>query len=376
MNTSKHIFMHKLFKALADSIIKTFIPLYIFKQTGNLNLAVAYLIAQSFFTLLTMSFLKKVLEHQTVFCVIIHCIPIILAQSLLAFFDLSLTNILITALLMAVAQTLYSIPFNLIFTYCDKKTNVSGFQIASNLGSLIFTLISGFSIAKIQGSFAYLCLISAILYIISAASMFCIRKELKQYSFTKPEVKPKNKKTYLLYNLFHIGFGCFQIIIDYIVPLYLYANNLSFEAVTIIIALVKVVRILVAYFVKFFKPNKIYVASSLVALISFIISCVMIMHIKNVIVLYVLSCLVEITFPIFFIPMYKLFCNQLKDDNFVYQGTFERDMYIFSCRPLTFASFFLCHSFLPCFILGTGFTFLMQTSTMFICKNQTKKPSD
>ena len=370
MNASKQIFLHKLFKALADSIIKVFIPLYILKQSGNINLSIAYLIAQAIFTLLTMTALKKVLEHHTVLCVILHALPIILAQSILSFFALNLMTILFVAFLMASAQTLYSIPFNLIFTYCDKNTNVSAFQIASNLGSLIFTLISGFTIAKIQGSFVYLSLISSCLYIASAIPMFLARKQLKACTPQNPETKPENKKQYLLFNLFHVGFGCFQIIIDYLIPLYLYANNLSFEAVTTVIALVKIVRILIVYLAKHFKPNKTYMCAMGVSLAVFVASCILILTIKNNLVLYILSCLIEITFPMFFVPMYKVFCNQIKQDNFVKKATFERDMYIFSCRPITFASFFIGNSFITCICVGIAFSVLMQTSATLICKNK------
>ena len=59
MKKDNLIFIHKLLKAIADSIIKLFLPLYILKQTNDINLAMLYLIIYSSCVMLTMFILKK-----------------------------------------------------------------------------------------------------------------------------------------------------------------------------------------------------------------------------------------------------------------------------------------------------------------------------
>ena len=90
----------------------------------------------------------------------VHFIPIIVTMGLFSFLQIDITLVIIAAILMSFSQTLYSIPLNLIFTFGDKKTNVGKFQIASNLGKLTFTLISGYLLSStIRNSFLILSIV-------------------------------------------------------------------------------------------------------------------------------------------------------------------------------------------------------------------------
>ena len=193
MNNTNRIFLHKLFKAIADSIIKIFIPLYLLKTTGSVELSIAYLIGQSFFTFALMFLTKKLLLKHGLLCMVLHCIPIILTQALFSFCKINLMIVLICSFLMAAAQTLYSIPLNILFASTDKSVNVAKFQISTNIGKLIFILISGLLLSKIPDSFLYLSLLSSLFYI------FCIVPILTNYKEIKTEIENnaviiKNKK--------------------------------------------------------------------------------------------------------------------------------------------------------------------------------------
>ena len=154
MKKDNLIFIHKLLKAIADSIIKLFLPLYILKQTNDINLAMLYLIIYSSCVMLTMFILKTIIQKFGVFAIMVHFIPIIVTMGLFSFLQIDITLVIIAAILMSFSQTLYSIPLNLIFTFGDKKTNVGKFQIASNIGKLTFTLISGYLLSStIRNSF-------------------------------------------------------------------------------------------------------------------------------------------------------------------------------------------------------------------------------
>ena len=85
MDNTNRIFLHKVFKAIADSIIKIFIPLYILKATNNIHLSIIYIGIYSLFVFILQISLKKLYQKHNILCIIIHCIPIIATQIILSF---------------------------------------------------------------------------------------------------------------------------------------------------------------------------------------------------------------------------------------------------------------------------------------------------
>ena len=135
------IFLHKLFKALGDSTIKIFIPLFILKNTNEIGLSFLYLLTYSASTFLLMFLLKKMIQKFGVICIILHVIPIIITQFILSTISINFYVVLVCGILAGITQTLYSIPLNLLFAFGDKSTNVAKFQVASNVGKLIFVSV-------------------------------------------------------------------------------------------------------------------------------------------------------------------------------------------------------------------------------------------
>ena len=133
MKNQNNIFIHKLLKSIADSIIIVFIPLYVLKTTNDFRLSMAYLIIFSLFVLFFMFVLKKLIQKYGVLAMILHFIPIIITEYILSFATIDIWIIIICAGLMGLSQALYSIPLNLVFTFGDKKTNVGLFMIATNI---------------------------------------------------------------------------------------------------------------------------------------------------------------------------------------------------------------------------------------------------
>ena len=360
------IFLHKLFKAIADSIIKLFIPLYIVKQTGNVNLSLYYLTIYSLFVFVLMVILKKFIQKYGVIAIILHFIPIVATEAILSFCEINYLFVTISALLMALTQTLYSIPLNLIFSFGDKKVNVAKFQISTNVGKLIFTLISGYVLSStIKNSFLILSIASTIMYII------CIIPIISSYGVLIEKYNASNKSsgTQLsknkLFTIFHISFGCFQTTIDNVVPIFLYVNQLSFKAITTLIALIELLKIfanyLAKYLVKIDKRNvSCYISASM-----YFLSLVGIIFIKNNIVLYILSCVCSICFPLTFVPMFKLFCEKIREENCtIYQMT-KRDLDIFSLRPVYYGAYFLGIGFYSYFVFG-----MISVITMAVCETK------
>ena len=361
MDKLSKIFFHKLFTAIADSIIKVFIPLYILKMTGRIELAIIYLMVESFLVIVGMLALKKILCSHGLLCIILHCIPIIVANMLLSICVIDIVIVLICALCIATAQTLYSIPLNILFASIDKNANVSKFQIATNVGKIFFILLSGTLIARIPDSFLFLSILASAFYIVSIIPLISTYSSLKVHTRVKREVEAP--KLSIWHRLFHVTFSTFQITIETVIPLYLYMNNLSFEAVSSIIAIIELLKVFANILGSYFIKTGHYKTSCTISTLIFTISFILIVIIKNPIVLYILSCIIAVSFPLCFVPMFHLFCDKINLNKSLNRDMIDRDIDIFSIRPVFYGSFFISWSFVPCIVLG-----FVGVATQYVCQ--------
>jgi len=374
MKNQNSIFIHKLLKSIADSIIIVFIPLYVLKTTNDFRLSMAYLIIFSLFVLFFMFVLKKLIQKYGVLAMILHFIPIIITEYILSFATIDIWIIIICAGLMGLSQALYSIPLNLVFTFGDKKTNVGLFMIATNIGKIIFTLVSGFILSsEIKNSFLILSIASTSFYILSIFPILFAYKELKN---NYDNTKNNNSETVKLnpwFIIFHIAFGLFQPIMDNIVPLYLYMNDLSFQAVTIFIVVVEVLKVLANMISQIAVRHKksIYLVS--ISFILFFTSIISIIFVKNNVVLYILSTTASVSFPFTFVPMFGLYCNYLRKNNNVIQGITRRDFDIFSLRAPMYALSYIGFALLPCLILGVAIVPIMLLSEIKLIRSESNE---
>ena len=354
MKKDNLIFIHRLIKAFSDSIIIVFIPLYILKQTNDINLAMLYLITYSLFVIFLMFILKKFIQKYGVIAIMLHFIPIIIGEAILSFVPISIISIICVSFFLALNQALYSIPLNLIFTFGDKNKNVGKFQIATNIGKLIFTLISGIILSsEIKNSFLILSITSAIFYIFCVFPLFFAYKELKdKYNCVKNNSKNFTNKINPWFTIFHISFGLFQPIMDNIVPLFLYINNLSFQAVTYMIVLVEFLKIVINYISQWLVIHKLEKLCVTIGFLVFMVSLVGMVTIKNSIILYILCCTCSISFPLTFVPMFKIYCNYLCENNMEFHGITVRDFDIFSLRGALYGVSFLPIGIVSCFVVG------------------------
>lgn len=374
MKNQNNIFIHKLLKSIADSIIIVFIPLYVLKTTNDFRLSMAYLIIYSLFVLFFMFVLKKLIQKYGVLAMILHFIPIIITEYILSFATINIWIIIICAGLMGLSQALYSIPLNLVFTFGDKKTNVGLFMIATNIGKIIFTLVSGFILSsEIKNSFLILSIASTSFYILSIFPILFAYKELKN---NYDNTKNNNSETVKLnpwFIIFHISFGLFQPIMDNIVPLYLYMNDLSFQAVTIFIVVVEVLKVLANMISQIAVRHKksIYLVS--ISFVLFFASIISIIFVKNNIALYILSTTASVSFPFTFVPMFGLYCNYLRKNNNVIQGITRRDFDIFSLRAPMYALSYIGFALLPCLILGVVTVPIMLLSEIKLLRSESNE---
>ena len=369
MDKSNLIFIHKLLKAIADAIIIVFIPLYILRETNDFKLSISYLIFFSLFVIFFMLILKHVIQRYGVICIMIHFIPIVIAEALLSFLEINIITIIFVSLLMGLQQALYSVSINILFAYSDKNNNVGKFMIAQNIGKLIFILASGLILSRIENSFLFLSIASTIFYIACMFPIIFAYKDLKN-NYDNIDKTKKNIKLNKWFVIFHITFGLFQPIMDNIVPLYLFMNDLSFEAVTIFIVLIELFKIIINYISQFLVKKNKSIICIILSFILFMASIIIILFVKDKIVLYIFSTICALSFPLTFVPMFSIYCEYLKKNDDIFHGMTERDFEIFSFRAPMYLLSYIGFMLYPILIFGLAVVPLMFISELKLIKNK------
>ena len=164
------------------------------------------------------------------------------------------------------------------------------------------------------------------------------------------------------FRLYHISFSLFQTTIDSLIPIYLFVNNLSFDAITIIIAVVEVFKILANLIAKNLVNKKLFKLSCIISSIIFTASLICLLLFKNTTILYIFSSIIAISFPMSFVPLFYIFCRQSPDQSSTVTDMTLRDIDIFAPRPLYYGLYFV-GGFLTPILLG-----VTSSITMLICQ--------
>lgn len=372
-NKTNLIFIHKLLKAFADSMLSFFIPLIVLKQSGEVSYMMLYLILHYALVMVLNLVLKKFLQKYGIVAMILHIVPIIALQFVVSFCPMTLWITVLVSVLSAFYKALYSVPLNLLFVFSDKEANVAKFEIATNIGKIIFIVLSGYVLgASTLNSTLILTIVGTVFYILSIIPVMYGYKMLKD-TYTEIAKKPTecNKKGYMSFNIFHMAFSLFQLTIDTVLPIYLFMNNLTFEAVSIIIAGIEFCKIISNLFAKWLQKRGHSIISVIISVVIFLVTTVLIITIKNAIVLYICSCLISISFPLIFVPCFNAFCKKVTADSNQFDGMLYRDVYIYLPRPFLFLPYLICPNFIVQFVIGMICTVTMGASAgKFLTKNK------
>lgn len=339
-------------------------------------LTMFYLVSYGLITAVLNIVLKKFLQRHGVIGIILHSIPIIAFQFLLTL-EITWWVCLLVAFLAAVAQALYSVPLNLLFSFTDKEVNVAKFQIPTNIGKLVFIILSGYVIgSSLNNSVLVLAIVGTVLYIASSIPLIYGYKLIKE-SYDKIANNPPvvDKKSYHAFNLFHIAFSVFQSVLDYILPLYLYMENLAFESVAIVMALIELCKIGSNMFANFLVKKNREVLSVVISSICMIVGVIVIMIVKVPVVLYVCSCVIAVSFPLLFVPMFAAYVKKLTKDNNQFDGMTSRDIYIMFAKEILFLPYLVVPSFLGQFVIGIGAAALISVCATKILVDKKNKNS-
>ena len=115
------LFLHKLLKAVGDSIVKVFIPLIIFRACNNMYLVILFACLHYFLSGVLNIVLRRFLQRKGVIAIFLSIAPIIAIQFVLAFCPMVWYVVVLLAVLNALNQVLYSVPINLLFAFNSIK---------------------------------------------------------------------------------------------------------------------------------------------------------------------------------------------------------------------------------------------------------------
>ena len=95
--------------------------------------------------------------------------------------------------------------------------------------------------------------------------------------------------------------------------------------------------------------------------------------VRNNIALYILSTLSSISFPLTFVPMFRLYCSYLRETQNIFSGITRRDIEIFSFRPSLYSLGFIGFGLYPSLILGIVIVPVMLYSEIKLLKFDKEK---
>ena len=308
--------------------------------------------------------LKKFLQKYGIIAMILHAFPIIAVQFLITT-QITWWLCLIIAVLGAAGQTLYSVPLNILFAFTDKDVNVAKFQISTNVGKLVFIVLSGFVIGSgLKNSILFLAIAGTVLYLASIVPIVYGYNLLKDAYEKVAKHPPKiERKTYRMFNFYHIAFSLVQGVLDTVVPVYLYIENLAFESVAIVMALIEVCKIGSNLLAKFMVKHNKSVFSVWISSACLTVGSVLMMIVKDALVLYICSCIIAVSFPLMFVPMFSAFVKKVAAENNQFDGMSYRDVYIAMSRGIMFVPFFVIPSLIAQFLIGIGGTIAVSFSS-------------
>lgn len=350
------LFWHRLLRGIANSAIELFIPLIIYTKTNNIYFALLFSLAQAVFATLGFLFGRKGIRKFPVFFIILSLVPTVVSYFLLNV-EINLFMVLLLGALGGVSWVFYYGAVNLVFAVMDEKTDSAKFDAGSNLGKILFTILSAYVLGSVKNSLIFVVIFSCVLHIVS---IFPLLVNYKQFKNIIGDI-PKNNQLEVVkdtkwYNLYHLTMGAFSFFAETFLPLYLAINGLSFSAVGIFMAAGQVLRIVGCYCAKFMQVKKWDIVWIVVCALLFLCPVIVIMFSKNNVVIYIMNLLITLSFSSIHTLLFNWFCKNQKRNDFVYDSMYYRDVFQNSGRIIAIGFFSLIIA--SAFWIGIGTSIL------------------
>ncbi len=135
-------------------------------------------------------------------------------------------------------------------------------------------------------------------------------------------------------------------------PLYLYTEKLTFEAVAIVKELIEVCKIGANLLAKHIVKKGGAIISCIISVVCLIVGSIIMIVVKNAVVLYICSCIIAVSFPLLFVPMFGAFVKKVAQDQYQFDGMSYRDVYIFLGKDIAFLPYFIFPNLIGQFVVG------------------------
>lgn len=352
MKNSSYLFLHRIFKGIADSTIKIFIPLLIYQATGNIVLSFVFCFVDYALTGVLFLCFRKFIQKFSILSIILHIFPIIIAEFVLLF-NLNLWLIFALAILDAVSSTLYYGALNLIFGYLDSNANAAKFEAGQYVGLIIFSILSAYVLGELQNSIIFVVIASVFLYVVSIIPLCFKYKQLKQDLSNLPKTNFKTLfKDNLKFSLFHFFNGALVVISETVFPLYLYIKGIAFSSIGLLVALQYLVNILGGFLSRYLVSKNLTKWINVICIFLYVSSLIVIMLVNQMYVAYLFVLIFSISHQMMFVTMFNKFTIDQMKKNYFHDSIFYRDLYINSGRALMSVGYLLLPAF-P-FLFGMG----------------------
>lgn len=369
-NISKYLSIHSLFKSISNTFISLFMPLVILNELGY-KIAITYVMILSASVLLGLIVFYRIIIRNPVLAICIHIFFAIGSYLITALFGVTILSVIFTAICTGLGQALYHSSIFSIISANKSKSGFSYYHIFSFVGSIFMILFNGY-ILNTNKAFSLLitCLISLGLYTISVIPFLIIKNKVE----TKDAeiVKLKNGvKLVKPFNVFHVSFGLQDLVVSIIIPLYLAINNLSIQTIAIVVAIVNVVKIIMTIFSNYMYKKEKAFWSVVIGSLIFAISCILLPNITNQVLIYTLSVLISISFPLFFISDCNIYAEKTKE--FSHKAMIIRELFVHGFRPLILLPFLFITNLKIMIYFGVVLAILLIVSSYFFTRKEEVK---
>ncbi len=350
MENSTALALNRTFKSIADSAIKVFVPILIYKNTGSLVYAFLFMALSSFVNSLTYTMLKSFLKKHSALAVSIHSIFII-AIELLLLTKMNVGIVIIVSILEGV-QTAFYYSIKYLYGFMDKTNNVAKFEIGQYIGKIVFVILSAVFLDNIKDSLIFIIAFSSAFYILSSVVVLIKIKDIKAIQINKDLSYKQIQKDNKYWNAFHIFNGIIHLFLNSVLPLYLYVYDLSFTKIGIVLVIQYLLNILANYLSMLFAKKGYGKINIFVGSILGFISTILIISIKNSLVIYIMSVVASFAFTMLFTYMFSVYVNDQKQKNYFEDSIFYRDAWQTLSRSVFCSAFIFFPSFVLIFVIG------------------------
>ena len=369
MKNSTALALNRVFKSIADSAIKVFIPILIYKNTGNLSYAFLYLALSSLVNALAYVVLKNFLKKYSVLAVSLHALFIIIIEFLLLIKMNIWLVILISVLEGILCAFYYSIKY--LYGFMDKTNNIAKFEVGQYIGKIVFVIASALFLDNVKNSLVFIVLFSSFFYILSSVVLLVKIKEIKAIDNTDKLDFRQIQKDNKYWNLFHIFNGIIHLFMSSVLPLYLYIQDLSFTKVGIVLVLQYLLNILANYLSMILGRKGLGIINIIAGSILGFASMIVMITIRNSLIIYIMSLVSTFGFTMLFTYMFAKYVSDQKEKGYFADSVFYRDAWQTFSRSIFCSIYLIVPSFLIIFVVGI-ISNIMCGPTAYIA---TKKPA-